>query len=90
VSLPIREHFEPRFMKYSATYTSLSIEEREKFLNDLRTRLKWTHMMVNFVSGFDPADFSEPIYGNPLSIPEINRFLEINNLGFQIPLDWKH
>jgi len=85
-SLPVRQHFEPTFVKYSPTYVSLSKDEREQFLSDLQTRLSWTHMMVNFVLG---CDFQVPIDGRPHSIPEINEVLKRNDMGFQIPLGWK-
>jgi len=94
-SLPIREHFEPTFKRYSPTYNSLSSEEKRQFFADLEEwpnppQVDWAHMMVNFVLGCDWMVFSDPNYltpGQPLSIPQINRFVE--NMGFQIPLDWK-
>jgi len=85
-SLPARQHFEPTFVRASQTYVSLPIDEKKLFLNDLQTRLSWTHMMVNLVLG---CDFQVPIEGRPLSIPEINHILRSNDLGFQIPADWE-
>lgn len=84
--LPIRAHFEPTFRRYSPTYVSLPNEEREQFLTYLERYPAWTHMMVNFVWGWDYTIYPD---GRPLSIPEINKILERYNLGFQIPLEWK-
>lgn len=91
-SLPVREHFEPAFRKYSSTYNSLSEKEKDQFFADLAEwpnppQVDWAHMMVNFVLGCDwNLVFSDPNYltpGKPLSVPEINAL--IKNLGFQIP-----
>jgi len=85
--LPVREHFEPTFLRYSPTYVSLSNEEKKQFLTDLENHPGWMHMMVNFVLGVDfPGVYPD---GVSLSIPKINEILERNNLGFQIPLGWK-
>lgn len=95
-SLPTREHFEPTFGKYSSTYNSLSGEERKQFFADLGEwpnppQVDWAHMMVNLVLGCDwNWVFSYPNYltpGQPLSIPQINKLVE--ELGFQIPSNWK-
>jgi len=83
--LPVREHFEPNFMRHSPTYASLSSEERERFLRDLEC-FSLAHMMVNFVLG---CDFQAIQDGLALSIPEINEILRANNIGFQVPLDWR-
>lgn len=84
--LPLREHFRPTFQRYSPTYVSLSNKEKEQFLTDLENHPGWMHMMVNFVLG---VDLFPPQNGICLTIPRINEILERNNLGFQIPLDWK-
>ena len=84
--LPVRAHFEPTFLRYSPTYVSLSNEEKEQFLTYLERSPAWTHMMVNFVLGWDYTINRD---GRPLSIPEINKILERYSLGFQIPLGWK-
>jgi hypothetical protein len=83
--LPIREHFEPTFLRHSQTFISLSNEERKQFFEDLENHPGWMHMMVNFVFGYD---FRRHVYpdGIPLPIPRINEILERNNVGFQIPL----
>jgi len=92
--LPIREHFEPTFLRYSQTYVSLPNEEKKKFFTDLENHPGWMHMMVNFVFGCDPRVTSDVRVliipdGKPSSIPQINNVLERLSLGFQIPLDWK-
>lgn len=90
-SLPVREHFEPTFAKYSSTYASLADKEKEQFFRDME-RLDWAHMMVNFVLGIDWYDQNTGgfvVGGMPLSIEEINMILKRAGLGFQIPLDWK-
>ena len=95
-SLPFKDHFEPTFRKYSPTYNSLSDDKKEQLFRDLNEwpnppQVDWAHMMVNLVLGCDwNFVFSHPNYltpGEPLSIPEINRY--VKDLGFQIPLDWK-
>jgi hypothetical protein len=83
--LPVSEHFEPNFVRHSPTYASLSLEERERFLKDLE-RVSWAHMMVNFVLG---CDFQVIQDGLALSISQINEILRANNMGFQVPLDWR-
>lgn len=95
-SLPFKDHFEPTFKKYSQTYNSLSMNEKDQFFKDLEEwpnppQVDWAHMMVNLVLGCDWNNvFGNTNYitpGKPLSIPEIN--VLIKDLGFQIPLDWK-
>lgn len=87
--LSFRTHFESAFRKYSPTYNSWTEEERNQFFVDLEEwpnppQVDWAHLMVNFVLG---CDFQMP--NKPLTIAEINEILARNNMGFQIPLDWK-
>jgi len=83
--LPVREHFEPAFMRHSPTYASLSLGEQERLFSNLE-RVSWAHMMVNLVLG---CDFQVVQDGQALSIPQINEILRANNMGFQVSLDWK-
>jgi len=87
--LSFRMHFESAFGKYSPTYNSWAEEEKHQFFVDLEEwpnppQVDWAHLMVNFVLG---CDFAMPL--RPLTIAEINGILSANNMGFQIPLDWK-
>ncbi len=95
-SLPFRKHFEPTFERFSPTYNSFTEDEKQYFISLLENwpnppQVDWAHMMVNMIVGYDWMwVFRDPNYltpDNPLSIPEINKF--VRPLGFQIPLDWR-
>jgi hypothetical protein len=92
-SLSFERHFEPAFKKYSQTYNSWSNEEKHQFFTDLKAwpnppQVDWAHLMVNLVLGCDwpPAYWMN---SESLTIPEVNAILGRDNLGFQIPQDWR-
>lgn len=83
---PYRPHFEATFAKESPYYRALSEDEKKQFWEDMfhwpnPPQVDWAHMFVNMVLGCDWSP-------KALSIPEINKILSKNSLGFEIPEGW--
>lgn len=92
---PYKPHFVKTFENHSPFYNSLSTTEKDQFWSDLvhwpnPLQVDWAHMFVNMVLGYDWlylwGTFLIP--QSPLSIQEINRILEEQGSGFQIPNTW--
>lgn len=88
-SIRFEDFFEPTFNKYSPTYVSFSTREKSQFFDDLKmsepSPTEWAHMMVNMIVG---CDFPYSPHSDPLPIGEINRWLTLGKIEFQIPNTW--
>jgi hypothetical protein len=88
-----KPHFEGTLEKHSQTYSTLTEEGKERFLDDLSNwpnppQVDWAHMMVNMIL---PGDFvsvwNDFLSPKPaIAIDEINK--NIASMNFQIPVGW--
>ncbi len=88
---PYRPHLEPTMLRVSQAYAAFSLTERERFWTDFEhwpnpPQVDWAHFLVNMVLGFDVNG----LFGHPPStLDEINQWLTMSNVGFQIPSGWQ-